>query len=308
MLGAGISEIGGDVNTLTLDEPSDLVVGLVLIEVRAAGVGNWDELVRVGSWRIGGPPPMALGVEAAGRVVAVGAEVSWPSVGDDVLVHTLPLERNGTWAQRVVAPATALAPKPASVDFATAAAFPVPALTAAKVIDVALAVEKGEWLLVNGAGGVTGSLLVQLGVARGAAVIATASKPNVARLVANGAREVLDYHDQDWPELARGVTGGPGVAKAANAARGGAGTALRAVADGGRLATITGDPPETERGVTISNVYVSPSGERLTSLTDLLAEDVLTLEVTAVHPLGEAARALANASSGHMTGAVVISL
>ena len=46
--------------------------GEVLIEVRAAGVGNWDEFVRAGEWDVGRNPPMALGVEAAGVVAAVG--------------------------------------------------------------------------------------------------------------------------------------------------------------------------------------------------------------------------------------------
>jgi NADPH:quinone reductase-like Zn-dependent oxidoreductase len=306
MIGAGITEIGGQVRTLTLDEPTAGAAGEILIDVSAAGVGNWDELARVGNWQIGGPPPMALGVEAAGTVAAVGDEVGRLVVGDEVLVHTLALKRNGTWAQRVVASATVVAPKPAGVDFASAAAFPVPALTAAQVID-ALALESGEWLLVNGASGVTGTLLVQLGVARGAAVIATASKRNVSRLVGYGAREVLDYYDEDWPDLAREIAGGDGMAKAANAARGGASTALRAVVDGGRLATITGDPPDAERGVTISDVYVQPNGERLASLAELLAEGVLTLDVAVVYPLEEAARALTDAASGHIPGAVVIS-
>ncbi len=44
----------------------------VLLEVRAAGVGNWDEFVRTGGWGVGVTPPMALGVEAAGTVMAAG--------------------------------------------------------------------------------------------------------------------------------------------------------------------------------------------------------------------------------------------
>jgi NADPH:quinone reductase-like Zn-dependent oxidoreductase len=102
----------------------------VLIDVRAAGVGNWDELARIGTWQIGGPPPMALGVVASGIVTAIGEDFGWLAVGDEVLVHTLPLKRNGTWAERVLAPVAAVAPKPASADFELAAAFPVPALTA----------------------------------------------------------------------------------------------------------------------------------------------------------------------------------
>jgi NADPH:quinone reductase-like Zn-dependent oxidoreductase len=308
MLGAGISEIGGPVGPLTLDEPTMPAEGEVLLDVCAAGVGNWDELARIGSWRIGGPPPMALGVEAAGRVTAVGDGVSGLGVGDGVLVHTVPVRRHGTWAERATVPAAAVAQRPPGVGEHTAAAFPVPALTAAQVIDDALAVDRGEWLLVNGASGVTGSLLVQLGVARGAAVVATASKPNAPRLLGYGAREVVDYHDDDWPDIVREIAGRDGVTKAANAAREGERAALRAVADGGLLATITGDPPEAERRVQISTVYVRPDGARLGSLAQLLADGRLRLEIATVRPFGEAAEALVDAASGRVPGAVVIAL
>ena len=62
----------------------------VLIEVRAAGVGNWDEFVRTGGWDVGRSPPMALGVEAAGVVAAVGGMVTDWAPGDEVMTHPLP--------------------------------------------------------------------------------------------------------------------------------------------------------------------------------------------------------------------------
>ena len=130
MHGAGITAFGGPVRSMTLDEPRQLAPHEVVIDVYAAGVGNWDELVRVGSWRVGGPPPMALGVEVAGTIAAVGDAVTGLAVGDEVLTHPLPLKRNGTWAQKTVAPAAAVAVKPPAVSFEAAAAFPVPALTA----------------------------------------------------------------------------------------------------------------------------------------------------------------------------------
>jgi len=308
MQGAGITVVGGPVRSLTLDEPQGPSPDEVVIDVRAAGVGNWDELVRVGSWPIGGPPPMALGVEAAGTIAAVGADVTGLAVGDDVLTHPLPLKRNGTWAQRIIAPAATVALKPSTVSFEVAAALPVPALTALQVLDGALEIQRGEWLLVHGAGGVTGSMLVQLAVARGARVIATAGTANASRLFGYGAREVLDYHDDDWPVRVREVTGEDGVPKAANAARDGARTALRAVLAGGRLATITGDPPGDERDITIANVYVRPDGEQLTRLAELFSAGVLTLDIASVRALDEAAAALADAASGRPRGAVVLSL
>src|SRR5439155_545453 len=98
--------------------------------VNRPGVGNWDEIVRVGEWDVGRRPPLALGVEAAGVVAAVGKDVTSLAPGDEVLTHPVPLRHQGSWAERLVAPATLVARKPAAVPWEAAAAFPVPALTA----------------------------------------------------------------------------------------------------------------------------------------------------------------------------------
>ena len=70
---AGITALGEPVEIFEVDELATPAAGEVLIDVVAAGIGNWDELVRIGSWQIGGPAPMALGTEAAGTVAAVGS-------------------------------------------------------------------------------------------------------------------------------------------------------------------------------------------------------------------------------------------
>src|SRR5919201_7140148 len=175
MRAAGITELGKPVEIFEVDEPTSPGAGEVLIEVVAAGIGNWDDLVRIGSWRVGGPAPMALGTEGAGTVAAAGSGVAGLREGDDVMTHPLPLRRHGTWAERVLAPATSVATRPPEASWEACGAFPIPALTAAQALDEALGIESGEWVVVNGAGGVTGGLLVQLAAARGARVIATAS-------------------------------------------------------------------------------------------------------------------------------------
>src|SRR5215472_8288258 len=131
MRAAGITALGEPVEILEVDELAPPGENEVLIDVAAAGIGNWDELVRIGSWQVGGPPPMALGTEAAGTVVAVGSAVTALSEGDEVMTHPLPLRRHGTWAERVLAPAATLATKPAEASWEAAGAFPIPALTAA---------------------------------------------------------------------------------------------------------------------------------------------------------------------------------
>lgn len=305
---AGIRKVGARVEMIDVSEPRPLAPDEVLVEVMAAGVGNWDEFVRTGGWDVGGVPPRALGVEAAGTVLAVGEAVGDWSPGDEVMTHPLPLRDQGTWAPQLIAPAALLARKPADVTWEAAAAFPVPALTAEQVLGEALAVQSGEQLLVHGAGGVTGGLLVALGALRGGRVIATAGQASERRVRALGAQHVIDYYDRDWPEQVRAITGGGGVAAAVNAVPGHAADAIRAVADNGRLATITSDPPVEERGITVSNVYVRPDGDQLRRLAKHLADGTLAVPVASTYRLADAAAALAQTTSGHAGGAIILKL
>src|SRR3954462_5612632 len=163
---AGIEAFGDDVALLELPEPPALETGQVLIEVKAAGVGNWEEFVRTGSWDVGRVPPLALGVEAAGEVIAVGPGVESPGIGAGVMTHPLPLPYQGCWAERLVAPADLVAERPDNASWAEVAAFPVPALTSEQVVAEVLDVQPGEALLVTGAGGVTGGMIVELAATR----------------------------------------------------------------------------------------------------------------------------------------------
>jgi NADPH:quinone reductase-like Zn-dependent oxidoreductase len=309
MQAAGIETFGGQVRLLELAAPASPAPDEVVIRVYAAGVGNWDEFVRVGDWDVGRKPPLVLGVEAAGVVAAVGGEVPGLAPGDQVLTHPLPLRHQGTWAQWLLAPAALVARKPATVGWEVAAAFPVPALTADQALEAAGPILAGQWVLVHGAGGVTGGLAVQLAVARGASVVATAGPLSAARVLGWGAGLVVDYHDPGWPARVRGASpGGGGVWAAVNAARGGAAAALQTVADNGRLATITGDPPPPERGVEVTDVYVRADGERLAALVEILAHGLLSLHMGATRPLAEAATALQDAVAGRVAGATVLML
>jgi NADPH:quinone reductase-like Zn-dependent oxidoreductase len=280
-----------------------------VIAVRAAGVGNWDEIVRTGGWDVGRRPPLVLGVEAAGVLVAVGDEVTSLALGDEVLTHPLPLRHQGAWAERLVAPAALVARKPDGVPWEIAAAFPVPALTADEALGEVVPDPGRESVLVHGAGGVTGGLVVQLAVMRGATVLATAGPGSAARVRDYGASEVFDYHDPRWPARVREASsGGRGVGAAVNTVRGGEAAALDAVADGGRLATITGEPPQAERGVTVADIYVRPDGTRLGELVAALAEGGLSLHLGETLRLADAAAALQTAAAGRASGATVLTL
>src|SRR3954468_19273135 len=281
----GIEAFGDDVALLELPEPPPLETGQVLIDVKAAGVGNWEEFVRTGGWDVGRVPPLALGVEAAGEVVDVGPGVEWPATGAAVMTHPLPLPYQGCWAERLVAQARLVAEKPDNASWAEAGAFPVPALTAEQVLSEALDVQPGETILVNGAGGVTGGMIVELAANRGARVIATASESSAARVRALGADVVVDYHEPEWTRLARDAAGSSGIRAAANAAVGAEAAALRPLVDRGRLATITGAPPPEERGISITNLIIRPDGDELRLLAGSLAEGKLHIDIRATYPL-----------------------
>ncbi|WP_433286458.1 NADP-dependent oxidoreductase [Pseudonocardia sp. CA-142604] len=306
MRAAGVREFGGRVEVFDLPEPRDPGPDEAVVEVAAAGVGNWDDLVRTGDWKVGREAPMALGVEAAGRVITVGSDVRGLKPGDEVLGHPLQLREQGCWADRVLVDAGLLVRKPPSVSWEVAGAFPVPALTAEQVLSESLELAEGDTVLVHGAGGTTGGLIVQLATLRGARVIATAGPSSAARVAEAGAAEVLDYHDSRWPELVRELTGGVGVDGAVNAARGGSSHAVLAVRDCGRLATITGDPPESVRGISVSDVYVRPDAAQLEELCMLLGDGRLRLSVGAALPLADAATALERAMTGANGGPVVL--
>jgi NADPH:quinone reductase-like Zn-dependent oxidoreductase len=291
-----VDRFGAEIRLFDLPEPSP-GPGEVLLGVRACGTGNWDEFVRTGGWDTGARPPMALGVEAAGVIEAVGAGVRGLRPGDAVTTHSLPA---GSWAEKFIAAADHVAPLPSGVPMTVAAALPVPALTADQALD-AVTVRPDETVLVHGAGGVTGGVLVALAARRGARVIATASRAE--RPLALGAVEVLDYHQPDWPERVRALTN-VGVDAAVNAARAGSADAVRAVRDGGRLATITADLPAAERGIALSDIVVVPDGARLARLISRLAPDAIT--VAASYPLAEAAAAMARLRQGTHGGAVVL--
>src|SRR3954471_20203503 len=306
MRAAGISEFGGAVGRIDLPDPRPPADEAVPLESRAAGVGNWEEFVRTGQWEAGRAPPMALGGEADGIITTIGDSVEDWEPGDEGLRHPLPLRAQGSWARLLIASATVLARKPAALSWEAAAALPVPALTATQVIDGALAVRPDDLVLVNGGSGVTGTLLVGLAAARGAEVIATAGPASHERLRRLGAAHVLDYHDPDWPEQARAIGGGLGVTAVANAAPNGSAAAIGTVCDGGRLATITQDPPDEQRGIEISPVIVEPDGPPLGELAELLAAGKLEVSTAATFPLEDAAAALAAATGGSSGGAVVL--
>jgi NADPH:quinone reductase-like Zn-dependent oxidoreductase len=300
MRGCGVTETDGDVRVLELAEPPAPGRGQVVVGVEAAGMGQWDPLLRTGGWDVGLRPPAALGVEGAGRIIAVGDDVNGLAVGDAVLAHEAPLPGgSGFWAERVLLTAAHVARRPAGLGAVPAAALPVGGLTARQALD-ALGVQLGERLVVTGGAGATGALVVQLAARAGVEVTATASPTSADRLRRLGATDVVDYHRPDWPARA----GGPFDAALIAAAGTGA-AAIGLVRDGGRLCSLTSDAPPAERGIRSADLYVAPDAAQLAGLAELVAAGDLQLNPEPV-ALPDAPAAFARVMAGTTGGAKLV--
>lgn len=183
--------------------PRDLIV-----DVKAISVNPADTKFRQSARPSSGQPKI-LGWDAAGVVVSVGKDASLFAVGDEVF-YAGDMTRPGTYSQKHAVDERIVGRKPKSLDWAEAAALPLTSLTAWELLFERLRVpygsklQRGNLLVINGAGGV-GSILLQL--ARrltGLTVIATASRPEtIAWCQKMGAHHVIDHHKPLDLELAR---------------------------------------------------------------------------------------------------------
>jgi NADPH:quinone reductase-like Zn-dependent oxidoreductase len=247
--GCGVERLGGRVKLLELTAPV-AGPGQIVVAVASAGVGAWDPLLPSAAWDVGLRPPAAMGVEGAGVVVAVGADVAEFAVGDAVLAHEAPLPGgSGFWAERVLVNAAHAARRPPHLDIAPAGALPVSGLTARQAVD-ALGLESGARVLVTGGAGTTGSLTVQVAALAGLAVTTTASPSSAEWLRSVGATDVIDYHDADWPAVVE-----RGFDAAVVSAPGTAADAVRCVRDGGRIVALVSYRFVDERCLIESRMY-----------------------------------------------------
>ena len=197
----------GSPDVLRLEEVDVPVVGDdgVLVRVRASSVNPIDWhimrgepfLVRM-SDGLRRPKGWQLGVDVAGQVEAVGANVTQFRPGDDVFGS-----RNGAFAEFVLGRERNFASKPANLSFEQAAAIPVAATTALQGLRDKGRLEAGQRVLVHGAGGGVGHFAVQIAKALGAEVTAVSSTANLEMLRSIGADEVIDYTTEDFTGLGR---------------------------------------------------------------------------------------------------------
>ncbi|WP_447989458.1 quinone oxidoreductase family protein [Achromobacter spanius] len=200
----------GDVDVLALTELPDPVLGpgQVLVQIAVAGINFMDIGVRRGMAWNELPNPKILGVEGAGRVLALGAGVEGFSIGQRVAWVYAP----GSYAQKIAIAASSLVPIPDGIDDKTAAAVMMQGLTASHFATDFYATQPGDIAFVHAAAGGLGLLLTQIIKLRGGRVIGRVSSADkVAAARAAGADHVIVDAEGKFVEEARSLSGGEGV-------------------------------------------------------------------------------------------------
>jgi NADPH2:quinone reductase len=284
--------------------PDQVVVAVEAVGVNPVDAGNRSDP----SWA-GVNPPYVVGYELAGRIQAVGDGASWRR--GDLVWGLLPVRgtRWGTYAELVTLDAALVGPRPLALSAIQAASLPLAGATAVQLLD-RLDPRAGEWLLVHGAAGGVGSLLVQLARARGARVAASASGQREALLRELGVEVFLDRHAGDVAQRARHAIGQELDMVADLVGYGLLAASLPMVREGGRAGSIVefaGDlEPAVDRNITLHGVLVRPSREVLGVLAAAVADGLLRPVVDQVLDLADAAVAHRRVESRHGQGKVVL--
>jgi NADPH:quinone reductase-like Zn-dependent oxidoreductase len=295
--------------------------GEVLLEVHAAGVdrGVWHLMaglpyaVRVAGFGIRRPKQPVLGGDVAGRVVALGPEVSGLQVGDAVLGTG-----NGTFAEYAVARAADLVPKPRGLSFTAAATVAVSGLTAWQAVHEVARVSTGQTVLVLGASGGVGSFAVQLAQAAGAEVTGVASRAKLDLVASLGAAHVIDYTEADPVDGSIRydvILDTGGLTPLSRLRRGLSARGTLVIVGGENGGRLTGGVGRQLRAVALSpwvkqrltTFISSPSPERLEHLRAAL-EDGLAPAVEHTYPLEEAVSALDDLVAGGIRGKAAIEI
>ncbi len=285
--------------------------GEALLDVCAAGVNPADWKSYTGAFDTDPARlPLRLGFEAAGVVAAVGDGAEGPAgpiaVGDEVIGFRL----HGAYASSLVVPAAALVPKPATMDWPAAAGL---MLTGATAVHALTAVDAGagDTVLVHGAAGGVGQMLVQLAVASGARVIGTAGDAG-AEMVRRMGGEPVHYGEglaERVRELApEGVTAAVDLVGTDEALD----VSLQLVPDRQRIATIANFARGPQAGIKV--LGGGPGADPGTELRDaarlrltaLVEAGRLQVVVAGTYPLDEVAAAHREGMAGHSHGKLVL--
>jgi NADPH2:quinone reductase len=200
----------GEPETMRLEDVEIPEVGPGQVRIRnaAAAINFFDILQVQGKYQVKPPFPFTPGAEVAGVVDAVGTGVVHVKPGDRVLA----MPHGGGFAEYSISRASIVFPIADGLDLHAAAAMPIVYHTSYFALTYRTQVRTGEWLLVHAGASGVGMSAIQIGVALGARVIATAgSAEKLAFAAAQGAEHTIDYNDASWVDRVKELTEGRGA-------------------------------------------------------------------------------------------------
>jgi NADPH:quinone reductase-like Zn-dependent oxidoreductase len=298
--------------------------GDVLVGVCAAGLNPYDWHMLRGDPLIARLIPGAVGLirpkyrvaglDAAGVVEAVGADVRGLSAGDEVLGFC-----PGAFAEYARAEAGKVVPKPASLTFEQAAAIPIAATTALRGIREVGRVRAGHRVLVNGAAGGVGSFAVQIAAALDAKVTGVCSTRNADLVRSLGAAHVIDYTTDDFtrePDRYDVILDNVGNQPLSRLRRALAPAGILVLNAGGSPGQVVGPLGAMARAAVVDRfvrqrLRFLPTREdraELAAITVLIENGKLTPVVDRTYPLADTAEGLRHVEGGHARGKVVITV
>lgn len=292
---------GADATQLSTTQPPEATPGVVVVRVKAAGINGLDWKIREGYLRDVMPTvfPTVLGLELSGEVHAT-APGSRFAAGDRVFGLAAP--GNGAYAEYVAVPETLLAPIPAGVSHQVAAALPVAGLTAWQMLHAAGAPNAGDTVLVHGASGGVGTLLVQMARELGLTVVATASPSSRQHLLDLGVSTVIDRVNERFEEKVSGMDLVIDLAGADAPDR-----SWSVLREGGAIVSsarfdIAAPRTDGRRGIPFQ---MQPDSERLATIAREVAEGQLRVTVDETVPLSGIPAAIERNRTGHGPGKTV---
>jgi len=289
--------------------------GQVLVKVRAVSVNaaDWHILrgrplfsrATLGLLR---PRHRILGGDIAGRVEAVGGDVTGFTAGDEVYGNLLD-HGNGGFAEYVAAPVGVLSLKPAKLSFEEAAAVPMAATTALQGLRHHGELQPAQRVLVNGATGGVGSFAVQLAKAYGAEVTAVTSTGNLELVRSLGADQVVDYTTTDFTRAGRrydlilDTVGNRSVAELRGSLASGGKAAVTGFTSVRRLLGVA-----LRGGKDIAQVQAHVTADDLKLLSELLEAGRLHPRIDRRYRFADLPAAVAYVETGHARAKVVAAM
>ncbi|MDI1250357.1 MAG: zinc-binding dehydrogenase [Lacunisphaera sp.] len=307
--------------------------GHAVVRLQAAALNHRDLWIQQGLYA-NIQLPLIPGSDGAGVVESVGSDVDKSWLGREVIINPsldwgpdphaqgpafriLGLPDSGTFAEKISIPAANLAPKPAHLSWAQAAALPLAGLTAWRALFTRAQLKAGERVLVTGVGGGAALFALQFAAAAGAEAWVTSGSPDkLARAQTLGARGGANYRDTGWAAGLQKQAGGLFDVIVDSAGGEGFASLIELTRPGGRLVffgATTGNPKGLDvrkcffRQINLLGTTMGSPAD-FAGMTAFVARHKIVPVVDRVFPLEAAEPALRHMESGAQFGKIVLAL